>query len=421
MIRRLLIGTVIVIFVILLGAFIHAAVQEKPFKWMETYHSYDRNPYGGYVIFNQLPKFFPGNKVKRLGKNDLSPYYSHLKMDFSTKVDDERDSTLHLELLDQDFNNQFNLFGLSKEFYLDDVNARAFLMHLYQGNHALISAFHFGGILPTLTGIETEIQNGIPPDDEAGKFSIKIYDHKAVKVKPFTNLTTILSFPDSAEVIATNLAGEVLGIRLPVGEGSVTFFTFPPIFSNYYILKDNTSLSSSLLGALPNKPTFWTNKFVGGYNVQESRSLLSFIHSEPSLTWAFYTLLLAVLIYLVFQIKREQRAIPVIKAQKNVSLKFTETITNLYLMKRDNKDLLQKKMIFFLEQVRSRYHMDVNTNDANFYKRLAVKTNVSEDLVKYLFHIYKKLTAKKEVSKEEFLTFNRLLQNFKLEKHERTK
>ena len=111
--------------------------------------------------------------------------------------------------------------------------------------------------------------------------------------------------------------------------------------------------------------TYWGSRIIGERQYEDKGSLLSFIHEQEALTWAFYTLIISVLLLLLFQMKRRQRPIPVINLPQNDSLNFVELIGNLYLLNKDNRALLERKMTYFREMVRSRYQVNVQHEDEN--------------------------------------------------------
>ena len=58
--------------------------------------------------------------------------------------------------------------------------------------------------------------------------------------------------------------------------------------------------------------------------------------------------------------KRKQRIIPVITPLKNTSLEFVETIGRLYYQKGTRSGIAHKKIIFFLDFIRTRYNIATN-------------------------------------------------------------
>ncbi len=424
----------ILLVMVVSASIIHAALQPKPFDWLATYRAYDRQPYGSYLFFDQLENFFPGKKIKRLDAKDLSQYaeYDQVYSDFvysydldtlGEEEDYDYDTALYLSKISNDDLPKFNFIGLNDLFYLNDHDARALLLHLYQGNHALISAYEVEGNLMAYLGVKSEMvldqynseQDSLELEENPAlikKYSIRDSD-SIVRFKPYQLFSKITEIPDSAQVIKQNLDQDTLGIKVTIGEGSLTYFTMPILFSNYHLLKNDHSVASEIVSQLPIVDTFWTNYFLGERNYEETRSILDFIHNNEGLKWAFYLLIFTLLIYFSLRIKRIQRAVPIIDAPKNDTLRFVDSISTLYLLRKDHLELLNKKMIYFLDRVRQYYHLETYRIDEDFMKRLSVKSKVDLSSVQRLFQTYESLKDQKEITNEQFLDFNRLIQKFK--------
>ena len=84
---------------------------------------------------------------------------------------------------------------------------------------------------------------------------------------------------------------------------------------------------------------------------ESSDSAWSYIMKQESLRWGFWVLIISLLLYAIFEAKRTQRIIPVVKPLPNTTLDFTNTVGRLYFQQADQitfllyvlqKSLLQK-------------------------------------------------------------------------------
>lgn len=414
----LIVGTVLLIF----GAFVYSAMQPKPYNWNPNIYFSSKQPYGASILKSQLPYFFPGKRVRRLQLPDLEHYYPFVTdyYDSYTKSYqfDEYDSTMVTERLDEVDILDFNFVGLGSDFEMSVLNIRALWLHLYQGNEALIVASDLPPTIEQNLGIsiveEMVLSDAKIQDD---RFAIQINNGPFIKHKSFNSHSYIADYPDNAHVIAKNKAGQVLGISLRVGKGKVTYFSNPMIFTNYYLLNSDLETTASLLKTLPLEDTYFANHALSEVTrprpKSDQKGIMSFIHSNKALTWAFYTLLFSILLFMLFRLKRMQRIIPVIEAPENASLKYTNTLSNLYLMHNNHKEMALKKMNYFLSRIRFEYNLDSSEVNEDFYKRLSIKTGVDLEIIKKLFVKYHYISAKTTVSSEDFLEFCKLLQYFK--------
>lgn len=447
-------GVIIVVsFIVLVSILaIHNAVQPKPFRWNQSFKTFDKQPYGASVVYGQLENIFPDRQIQRASSRQLDPYYdpnysyTHDDDEFDWNDSTEYDNTYYYEeeidtlwrsdelaylyeMAEEDV-VEFNFIGVDAFLQISEDDSRALLQHIYQGNDALIAAADVQGIFLNELSVfvktlysDTDGNDYLEMDQremlDQTNFTVQFFDEEWVDMKPAEEMSYITDYPNSAEVIATNKEGHVIGIELKIGEGTLTYITVPLVFSNYTLLKTDAEISEKLLTNLPNRDTYWaTGRWSDNWSRDhdDSPSLLGFILSEESLRWAFYILLIAVLTFFFFEIKRQQRAIPIINPPENVSLKFTETVSRLYQIQKDNREIVRKKIRFLLEYIRNDLNLDTSVLDEKFYQRLAAKSKVDEVVVRQVFTQYHALKDKHEVTDEEFLRFNRLVQNFKRHK-----
>jgi hypothetical protein len=385
---------------------------------------HDSQPYGASVFGKQLENFFPEKNVRNLIVSDLEHYYPFINQSETDPyfggelpqvyLEDSIEDALYA-LEDYEV-KRFNLIGFYSSFYMTPKSKRAFWMHIYQGNHALILADKMEKDIQDFLDIEVNFRlTSILYDKNVDSlFTIQTPDGQLTALKPFDSFTKIDSLPENAEVIAQNQYGDVVGVSIPVGEGKVTYFSLPVAFANYNLLKRGTAVTETILKQLPVEDSYYFSFIHDSQSTNRNTpSILSFIHSNKALSWAFYTLLFSIFLFMLFQIRRKQRIIPVINSPQNMSLKFTETLGNLYLMHNNHRDVALKKMNYFLAHIRQEYNLDSTVVNDDFYKRLHLKTGIAEKVIKRLFLQYFYIKARHEITQEEFLKFCALLQHFK--------
>ena len=80
--------------------------------------------------------------------------------------------------------------------------------------------------------------------------------------------------------------------------------------------------------------------------------------------------MVSLLIFILFNAKRKQRVVKVIKPLENSTIAFTKTIGNLYYETKDHNNLIDKKITYFLEFIRRKYYLDTQLLDEKFMKNL---------------------------------------------------
>jgi hypothetical protein len=66
--------------------------------------------------------------------------------------------------------------------------------------------------------------------------------------------------------------------------------------------------------------------------------------------------------------------VPIIKPLQNSSIDFTKTIGNLYFQEGEHGNLIDKKISYFLDKIRSQYLLETAIIDDDFIKKLHQKS-----------------------------------------------
>jgi hypothetical protein len=139
---------------------------------------------------------------------------------------------------------------------------------------------------------------------------------------------------------------------------------------------------------------------------------MSYFLSRLYLRWAWWLALSAALFYLFFESKRRQRIIPELDPMTNTSLDFVQTIGNLYFNTRNNKNIAEKKITYFLEFVRSNLYLPTSSLDAAFVAALSRKSRVNTDEVNELVNMIIQAGSSAAVSDRLLYRLNEKIDNF---------
>jgi hypothetical protein len=123
--------------------------------------------------------------------------------------------------------------------------------------------------------------------------------------------------------------------------------------------------------------------------------------------------MIGLLIFIIFKAKREQRIIPVITPLENSSIEFAKTVGGLYYEHRDFTDLVFKKINFFLEHMRSNYHLNTEAINEKTAMDLAARSDKPLSQVKDLLDYIVYLKNKEQHSEQDVLQLNIKLNQFK--------
>ena len=153
-----------------------------------------------------------------------------------------------------------------------------------------------------------------------------------------------------------------------VGKGWYYVSSTPRFFTNYGALDPRISkFLNRQLAQLADYPTYRidcklleSERQYSSNNNDFTMSPLSYMLSRPPLRWALFTLLAAVILFMLFTARRRQRVIPVLPPLTNRNLEFVRLLGTIYFRRHDNLDLLRKKYTYFKDDVRRRLMMDLD-------------------------------------------------------------
>lgn len=164
-----------------------------------------------------------------------------------------------------------------------------------------------------------------------------------------------------------------------VGKGEIIIASTPLLFTNYGMLdNDNADYLFRFLSRMKGLPIVRTEAYMKS-QISEESPFRYFLSQRP-LRWALYLTILVLVLAMIFTARRRQRVIPVVREPENKTLEFTELIGTLYFQKKNHADLVSKKFVYFAENLRRNYQIDVedNSNDEALARQIALKTGSDE-------------------------------------------
>jgi hypothetical protein len=172
----------------------------------------------------------------------------------------------------------------------------------------------------------------------------------------------------------------------------------------------NADYISKTFSYLPVQNTYW-DEYYKGYH-REPQTPLRFIIAQPALKWALYLILGSLILFMIFEAKRKQRIIPVVKPLSNTTLEFTETVGRLYFQHKDHKNIAEKKITYFLDYLRNRFYVRTDELNEELYSKLANKTGISQEEIVTLFQQITFVRSRKSISEQELMSLNLQIEDF---------
>ena len=366
----------------------------KEVNWTTTLSYQDKIPYGTYILYHEVLQLLNGAELR--GTN-------------STFYDKFHDSTAA----------KSNYLIIANTINISKLDFKEMVKYMQDGNSVFITAEDFP-------------PNGIGPNLLADTLKFQLNDKKLFGSKPetlnFTNdklkrnggyhfdrgiASQYFERFDTARgvVLCKNQSGHPTLLRYPFGKGNLYICANPQLFTNYALLKDGgAEYAAKALSYLPARPViFWDHK--QNNDVAEDESPVRVFFSNPSLEWAYYLALFSMVGFILYEKKRRQRIIPIIEPLANSTVDFVNVVGRVYYEQRNNTNIAQKKVLYFLEYLRTTYYLKTSRLDKEFIERMSNKTGVgyafAEELVTHILYI-----TDQRVSDHDLIKLNQLIEQF---------
>lgn len=372
----------------------------KTVDWTESFNERSNKPYGLSVLYKELPKLFDNNSIKPI-------YYTPSNYFYANSEDGYGDFIAE---------GTYILIGNSNTLEVEDIEE--LLIFAGRGNTLFMSDYNFPKtLLDTLNLTIKTIKN----KDTIANLSFKndLFKSKNTTIDKSENSSYFSTFPsENFKVLGyvNDDYAKVNFLEIPFEDGHIFLHLEPKIFTNYNILKDQRyRYSEGVLSYLPNKTIYFdsfTKYYDSDYGDAEEKSNLSWFLQQQSFKWATYLALILTLLFIIFHAKRRQRIIPIIKPLENTTVSFVKTISNLYFETQDHKNLIDKKITYFLEKIRSDYHLDTSDLNEEFIAKLIQKSGKKKETVKKTINFINWLRSKNEFFEENLIKLNKHIEEF---------
>lgn len=391
----------VVFLVIVVALYVFYEMQKpKQLNWTTTYHENHSIPFGASATQDLMKDLFDNQALTSAYK------------------------TIY-ELVNEDSITD-NIFIVAEGVGMDKNDVKALLSFVDAGGTAMISAKNMGGELldtldfgvvvrdPTLAYDFKAIQEALSGEAlETISLTLSNTEKRDFSVPTIATISFLRGLDeDKFEILAVNEANQAVLARYKHLKGDLFISTLPLLFTNYFVLNENTSeLTSALLSLFPRDVPLIHNEYYQMGRL-EAQTPLRVILSNPSLKWAFFILLFTLLIFIFFESKRRQRIIPLITPLKNMSIEFVETLGRLYYRQSDHRKLAEKRVHYWKDFVRGHYNLRTDHFDDRFANDLANKSGQSLKSINILLEFIKRVDAGIAINQGELMQIEKQLNAF---------
>jgi hypothetical protein len=374
--------------------------------WKENFKEKEKSPFGNYIIYNEAKNLFKTEEITLLKEN----IYDYLLFDEKSEID------LSTYIL-----IKHTAYKITENGVID------LLSYANAGNTVFLSLNYFSDDLKEKLGFTTNnLDKDVYTVSDLRELKGNFYlENESFGKEPYLFDRNIrrhyfLEYNKNSTIVLgnTKIDGEKVPnfIKIYYGKGAIYLHSNPVVFTNYYMLDKKENYAENVFSYLPSKKTIWDpHKKSSKYsdkNEEDTTAVFKFFLRYKTLTWFLVVSLAGILLFMLFNARRKQRAIPIKVPLKNTTVAFTQTIANLYLKEEDHKNLVDKKVAFFLEKVRTKYLINTSNLNADFIKKLAAKSGNELQRTKYLINSIIALNKKDSCSEEELIGLYKMIENF---------
>lgn len=364
-----------VIGTLLLAAILYGIFGPKKINWKDSYSLQEKRPFGCYVLNQELKTLFPEAEIEEVRQPALD------------------------QLAFEDFASTTYLF-INDELPFHEYDVDELIRFVHEGNQVFLAAEKLPYWLEDSLGfyVEESIITDSVPGQSPDSIRLEFIHPDQQDSPPFAQnqlpAHIVIRQHDHIQPLLTDSNEEVYAIRISLGEGQIFVCTFPRFFSNYYLLKPGHSrFVNELFAYIPNSSQLWWDEY---YKVEQlarsnrrkpgssQQGFFSYLMEQEAFAWAIWIMLGTILLYAIFEVKRTQRMIPIMKPLPNTTLDFTETVGRLYFHSRDHQTVALKRIKIFLAHVRNQYNLRTGEFSEDFIQTLAGKSGLNEEDIRQL-------------------------------------
>jgi hypothetical protein len=373
-------------------------MQPKPINWTRTYFKKDKIPFGCYAIFNLLENNF----AKKVTTNKQTLYSLNAEMAESNQT---------LILIDDNVE-------------LSKLDVKSLFSFLKKGNTVLICTSNFSKALKDTFNIDVQ-ENWITKSTSIDSLLTK----RAFEVQytqPKNNLLKSYVYPTIAtesyftkfdttlfKVSSVNKQHQPVLLEANIGKGKLVLSSLPDVFGNLFIVNHvNRFYAYTLLSKVKNNTIIWDENYKT-HNVQQ-KGIFQFIFNNDALYMGYCIAIIGLLFFMVFEMKRKQRVIPIIKPLQNSTLEFVDVISHVYFNSKNHKYIAEEKIAYFYFDVRKKFSVNTTLMNDEFYNTIHHLSGIELDTVKKLFSYCENLKQAPSLTEQDLLELNTRITNFKL-------
>lgn len=367
-------------------------ITPSPLDWNPSYSRHDKIPLGTKIFFDVLGDMFPQQTT--IHSASKSPYES-----FS------------------EYPNFDAYLVVTNDFEIDETSLKTVLSRVQNGGTLFVSSQYFNESFLDTLGLQTGYFYGF--SDEKNLAPLELYVPKSKPAVYQGQRRFVGKYFSKIDTATTTILGTTKGarpnfVRVQWKSGTIYVHSIPALFSNYALLDSNTQgYAARAISVLPSTHHILWDEYYKLDTQKNRNSKLGVILKDSRLTIAYYLLGVGVLLYVIFNGKRRQRIIPILKPYTNQTVEFVTTVGKLYFQHRDSTNLVDKQILYFNEYIRKQFYLREVKFNTELFQKISQKTNIPLNEVQSVFNSITTIKNRIVNDDNDVKKLSELIENFK--------
>jgi len=367
----------------------------KQVDWRRTYSKDDKIPFGCNAFYRLLDEDIYKGKIK---KQRQTPFNILIKPTEKKSAYLFINSNLAFSKLDARYLMQFveagnDVFMASGSFFGNPI---ADTFHIQSDNYYS----PYGGYFDSTKTYYVNFCSKTLKEKQSYKYKMGF---ESTYFQNFdTSKVTVLALGDDTNAVF---------LKAPMGAGNFYFLSLPDVFANYFVVNDSARFFAYKTLSYLNAEEYWWDEYFKGSGVQ-SGSPLQFIFANDSLYAAYLLTFISLIVFMIFAMKRRQRAIAIVEPLPNATLQFVEVVGSVYYNTRNHKIIAEEKINSFYEFLRSKFLVTSRKADEETLLRISKLSTIPLEEIKKLFVHIGMVWRQGSITEKELIDLNSSIENF---------
>jgi hypothetical protein len=367
----------------------------KPVDWRRTYARDKKSPFGCNAFYRLMNEDVWKGKME---EKKQTPFNVLLKSHENKSAYVFINGHLSFSRLDAQYLMEFvskgnDVFMAASSFYDNHI---ADTFHIRTDHYyPEYSAFFDSTKKYTVNFCSAALKEKKPYDYKMG------FDAAAFQAYDTTRVTVLAVGEDTNAVF----------LKAPFGKGNFYFLSIPDVFTNYFVVNDPARAFAYKALSFVEADQIWWDEYFKGSGAKSS-SPLQFIFANDSLYSGYLLTLGALIIFMIFAMKRRQRPIAIVEPLANNTLQFVEVVGSVYYNSHNHKIIAEEKINSLFEFLRAKFFVSSRKADEETLLRISKLSTIPLPEIKDLFLKIGMVWRQASITEQELIELNTAIENF---------